>query len=103
MKALLTKYLLLIIIFSALSYSIHIVIAMTPGLLQAYSQFDPNLHLMSSLNYVFNIVIAICLFLDMRKQNDVSYPVLILTAISGYIGIIVYFLLNVKPSKTNLA
>ncbi len=60
-----------------------------------------NLLYVSSL-YIINIIITVIMFLDLRKHNIKGLPVLALTVLSYFAGILFFlFLINTKTSEND--
>lgn len=60
--------------------------------------YDIN-YLVKFITYILNISIACILYLDMKKQNHVSYLILIVNVFSSYIGVMFYIILNYKKKR----
>jgi len=50
-------------------------------------------YLERGIEYLFNIVLVIILYIDMKKENIYAIPVLILTFFSNLVGILFFFLI----------
>jgi len=52
------------------------------------------------LIYFFNLILALIIFLDMKKLGKASFPILILTVLQNWIGII-FFLIGYNNELNN--
>ena len=59
------------------------------------------IHFISNyLIYFFNLILALIIFLDMKKLGKASFPILILTVLQNWIGII-FFLIGYNNELNN--
>lgn len=70
-----------------------------------FTEADGSIHiygsgyLLSIIMYVFNIIISILIYSDMRKSKTISYPLLILGIVNSFSAVILYLITNYDSLK----
>jgi len=98
MEKYLRKYFILLIAFIGLGFLITVfVVSRLPIiLLKNNVPFDEAKHIARIISdyilYFFNFIIALTIYFDMKKYNIRSWPILILTVLMSWAGIILFLI-----------